>query len=82
MLSVMDENDHYKTAVGIGAALPILIKAVLGLFVVAAAIAMAMGKVSVVIGGGGLVAVIVFALVSSIVKNRRLKRAMEESDIP
>lgn len=78
----MGENDHYGTAVGIGAALPIIIKAVVGLFVVAAAIAMAMGKVSVVIGGGGLVAVIVFALVSSIVKNHRLKKAMAESDRP
>lgn len=78
----MSENDHYGAAVGIGAALPIIIKAVLGLFVVAAAIAMAMGKVSVVIGGGGLVAVIVFALVSSIVKNHRLKKAMRESDLP
>ena len=76
----MGDNDHYGTAVGIGAALPIIIKAVIGLFVVAAAIAMAMGKVSVVIGGGGLVAVIVFAFVSSIVKNHRLKKAMEESD--
>lgn len=78
----MGENDHYGTAVGIGAALPIIIKAVLGLLVLAAAIAMAMGKVSVVIGGGGLVAVIVFALVSSIVKNHRLKKAMRESDLP
>ena len=78
----MGENDHYGAAVGIGAALPIIIKAVLGFLVLAAAIAMAMGKVSVAIGGGGLVAVIVFALVSSIVKNHRLKKAMRESDLP
>lgn len=78
----MGENDHYGTAVGIGAALPIIIKAVLAFLVLAAAIAMAMGKVSVVIGGGGLVAVIVVALVSSIVKNHRLKKAMRESDLP
>ena len=82
MLRPMGENDHYGTAVGIGAALPIIIKTVLLLFMVAAAVAMAMGKVSVVIGGGGLVAVILFALISSIVKNHRLKKAMEESDRP
>lgn len=78
----MSDREHYGAAVGIAAALPIIIKVVLALFVVAAAIAIALGKISVAIGGGGLLAVIVGALVSSIVKNRRLKKAMEESDMP
>lgn len=78
----MSDHDHYKSAVRIAALLPLIIKVVFSLFLVAAVIAIALGKVSVVIGGGGLVAVIVGALVSSIVKNRRLKKAIQESDSP
>lgn len=69
-------------AVGFAAALPLIIKGVLGLFVIAALVAMALGKVSVAIGGGGLLGFILYALGSSIAKNRRLKKAMEESDRP
>jgi hypothetical protein len=78
----MSDRDHYALAAGIAGALPIIVKAALFLFAVAALIAMALGKVSVLIGGGGLVGVIVFAVVSSIVKGRRLKKAMAESDLP
>ena len=76
-----DHDDIQRTAVGLAAA-PIIIKVVLAVFVVAAAVAMALGKISVVIGGGGLAAFLVYALVSSIVKNRRLRNAMLESDRP
>lgn len=78
----MGDRDHYGAAVGIAAALPLIIKIVFALFLVAATVAIALGKVSVVVGGGGLLAVIVGALVSSILKNRRLKKAMQESDLP
>jgi len=80
MLPAMSDRDHLPMAAGVAAALPLIIKGVLGLFAVAALVAMALGKVGVAIGGGGLAAFILYALGSSIVKNRRLKKAMEESD--
>ena len=76
-----DHEDIQRTA-GALAAAPIVIKVVLVAFAVGAAVAMALGKVGVVIGGGGLAAFVLYAIVSSIVKNRRLRKAMLESDRP
>jgi len=76
-----DHEDLQRTA-GALAAAPIIIKLVLVLFAVAAAVAMALGKIGVVIGGGGLAAFVIYAIASSVVKNRRLRNAMLESDRP
>lgn len=53
---------------------PLLFLAIVG--------AMALGRIGVVAGALGLIIPIVSAIVSSIVKNRRLKKAMQESDLP
>jgi len=79
--AVADHEDIQRTA-GALAALPIIIKVVVVAFAVAIAAAIALGKVGVAIGGGGLAAFVVYAVVSSIVKNRRLRKAMLESDRP
>jgi hypothetical protein len=52
------------------------------LFVLAAAGAMALGRVSFTIGAVGLGGAIVAALISSSIQKRRLQKAIEESDEP
>jgi hypothetical protein len=78
---VADHDDIQRTA-GALAALPIIVKVVVVAFAVGAAVAMALGKVGVAIGGGGLAAFVLYAIVTSILKNRRLRKAMLESDRP
>ena len=43
---------------------------------------MVLGKVSMVIGGAGLIVVLAVALISGSMKKRRLQKAMAESDLP
>ena len=78
----MADRDHYGLTATLIVAAPALLKIALLSFAIAAGICMMLGKISVLIGAGGLLAVIVMAIASSIVNARRLRKAMLDSDAP
>jgi membrane protein implicated in regulation of membrane protease activity len=77
-----DEHGHLPLAGGLLLALPAILKGLAALFLVAAGIAIALGRISVLFGGVGLAGAVALALGSAVIERRRVQRAIEESDRP
>jgi len=77
-----DDRAHWPLAAAILSTLPLLLKLFAAILVIAMGIAIALGKIGVMIGALGMGGALALAVVSAVVQRQKLRRAMRESDLP